>query len=51
MNPAACGGRRLAKAEGFQPSECSNTCVGMLEDDAKYFWDFASYGTRVVVYS
>ena len=29
----------------------SHGCVGMLEDDAKWFWDFASYGTRVVVYS
>jgi len=24
--------------------------VGMLEGDAKWFWDFAKYGTRVVVY-
>jgi len=24
--------------------------VGMLEDDAKWFWDFAKYGTRVVVF-
>ena len=29
----------------------SHGCVGMLEDDAKWFWDFAGYGTRVVVYS
>jgi hypothetical protein len=29
----------------------SHGCVGMLEGDAKYFWDFAKYGTRVVVYS
>jgi lipoprotein-anchoring transpeptidase ErfK/SrfK len=28
----------------------SHGCVGMLEDDAKWFWDFASSGTRVVVY-
>lgn len=28
----------------------SHGCVGMLYDDAKYFWDFAKYGTRVVVY-
>ncbi len=28
----------------------SHGCVGMLYDDAKFFWDFASYGTRVVVY-
>ncbi len=28
----------------------SHGCVGMLEDDAKYFWDFATIGTRVVVY-
>jgi lipoprotein-anchoring transpeptidase ErfK/SrfK len=29
----------------------SHGCVGMLENDAKWFWDFATYGTRVVVYS
>ncbi|MGA2285176.1 MAG: L,D-transpeptidase [Dehalococcoidia bacterium] len=29
----------------------SHGCVGMLEDDAKWFWDFATIGTRVVVYS
>lgn len=28
----------------------SHGCVGMLYDDAKFFWDFATYGTRVVVY-
>jgi hypothetical protein len=28
----------------------SHGCVGMLEGDAKWFWDFARYGTRVVVY-
>ncbi len=28
----------------------SHGCVGMLYDDAKFFWDFARYGTRVVVY-
>ncbi len=29
----------------------SHGCVGMMEDDAKWFWDFATYGTRVVVYN
>jgi len=29
----------------------SHGCVGMLEDDAKFFWDFARYGTRVVIYN
>jgi lipoprotein-anchoring transpeptidase ErfK/SrfK len=33
---------------GHTPS--SHGCVGMLENDAKWFWDFATYGTRVVVY-
>ncbi len=28
----------------------SHGCVGMLYEDAKFFWDFARYGTRVVVY-
>ncbi len=28
----------------------SHGCVGMLEEDAKWFWDFATIGTRVVVY-
>lgn len=28
----------------------SHGCVGMLYDDARFFWDFATYGTRVVVY-
>lgn len=28
----------------------SHGCVGMLYDDAEYFWDFARSGTRVVVY-
>ncbi|MGD0765071.1 MAG: L,D-transpeptidase [Dehalococcoidia bacterium] len=28
----------------------SHGCVGMLESDAKWFWDFATFGTRVVVY-
>lgn len=28
----------------------SHGCVGMLYDDAKFFWDFATYRTRVVVY-
>ena len=27
----------------------SHGCVGMLYDDAKFFWDFATYRTRVVV--
>ncbi len=34
----------------FGHTASSHGCVGMLEGDAKWFWDFASYGTRVVVY-
>ena len=29
----------------------SHGCVGMRYDDAKFFWDFATNGTRVVVHS
>jgi lipoprotein-anchoring transpeptidase ErfK/SrfK len=35
----------------FGHTASSHGCVGMLENDAKWFWDFANYGTRVVVYS
>jgi lipoprotein-anchoring transpeptidase ErfK/SrfK len=28
----------------------SHGCVGMLYSDAEFFWDFATYGTRVVIY-
>jgi lipoprotein-anchoring transpeptidase ErfK/SrfK len=28
----------------------SHGCVGMRYDDAKFFWDFATIGTRVVVH-
>jgi lipoprotein-anchoring transpeptidase ErfK/SrfK len=34
----------------FGHTASSHGCVGMLENDAKYLWDFASSGTRVVVY-
>jgi len=34
----------------FGNEASSHGCVGMLYDDAKYLWDFAKYGTRVVVY-
>ena len=34
----------------FGHTASSHGCVGMLENDAKWFWDFAKYGTRVVVY-
>ncbi|HUS83033.1 MAG TPA: L,D-transpeptidase [Dehalococcoidia bacterium] len=34
----------------FGHTASSHGCVGMLEGDAKWFWDFAKYGTRVVVY-
>ena len=33
---------------GNEPS--SHGCVGMRYDDAKFFWDFATTGTRVVVH-
>jgi lipoprotein-anchoring transpeptidase ErfK/SrfK len=33
---------------GNEPS--SHGCVGMRYDDAKFFWDFATIGTRVVVH-
>jgi lipoprotein-anchoring transpeptidase ErfK/SrfK len=29
----------------------SHGCVGMRYDDAKFFWDFATTGTRVVVHN
>ncbi len=35
----------------FGHTASSHGCVGMLEDDAKWFWGFATIGTRVVVYS
>jgi lipoprotein-anchoring transpeptidase ErfK/SrfK len=34
---------------GNEPS--SHGCVGMRYDDAKFFWDFATTGTRVIVHN
>ena len=36
-------------ASAFGSAAGSHGCVGMKLDDARFFWNFATYGTRVVV--
>ncbi len=35
----------------FGRADTSHGCVGMREADAAYFWDFATYGTPVVIHT
>jgi lipoprotein-anchoring transpeptidase ErfK/SrfK len=39
---------RPLEVVGREPT--SHGCVGLLNEDARYFWDFATIGTRVVVH-